>query len=119
MATKKRTTRKPARTSAEWGQIFKEQKASGLTIAEFCKAQDIMRNSFITAKSRYNARKRRVNPAQRRRYKKSGILASQKGGITLYVGNVRLDVMSGFDGATLREVVESLSSPAELVKVQL
>lgn len=40
------------RTNREWSQLFKEQAASGLSMAGFCEQKSISRNTFYSARLR-------------------------------------------------------------------
>jgi hypothetical protein len=97
------------RSRAEAEQIVAEYQASGLTQREYCDRHRISLKSL----SRYLTLHRRAAKSERReqRWVKVEVDApsAEKTGLLVVVGNDRrIEIRSGFEGATLRELVRVL-----------
>lgn len=102
------------RSRAEADQLVIEYEASGVTQAEFCRQQDLPLKTLARYVTRY--RKQTVrgnNPNQPQRFVAVEVAASRTAGSELTVvlrGGLRIEVKSGFDAGTLRQLVTVLEA---------
>jgi hypothetical protein len=102
------------RSRAEADQLVIEYEASGVTQAEFCRHKDLPLKTL----ARYVTRYRRQTaggdePNQPQRFVAVELAASRTVGSELTVvlhGGLRIEVKSGFDAGTLRQLVSVLEA---------
>ena len=102
------------RSRAEADQLVIEYEASGVTQAEFCRQQDLPLKTLARYVTRYRKQTVRGNdPNQPQRFVAVEVAASRTAGSELTVvlrGGLRIEVKSGFDAGTLRQLVTVLEA---------
>jgi hypothetical protein len=102
------------RSRAEADQLVIEYEASGVTQAEFCRQQDLPLKTLARYVTRYRKQTVRGNdPNQPQRFVAVEVTASRTAGSELTVvlrGGLRIEVKSGFDAGTLRQLVTVLEA---------
>ena len=102
------------RSRAEADQLVIEYEASGVTQAEFCRQQDLPLKTLARYVNRYRKQAVRGNdPNQPQRFVAVEVAASRTAGSELTVvlrGGLRIEVKSGFDAGTLRQLVKVLEA---------
>jgi len=102
------------RSRAEADQLVIEYEASGVTQAEFCRQQDLPLKTLARYVTRYRKQIVRGNdPDQPQRFVAVEVTASRTAGSELTVvlrGGLRIEVKSGFDAGTLRQLVTVLEA---------
>jgi hypothetical protein len=102
------------RNRAEADQLVIEYEASGVTQAEFCRQKDLPLKTLARYVTRYREQAVRGNePHQPQRFVAVEVAASRSGGSELTVvlhGGLRIEVKSGFDAGTLRQLVTVLEA---------
>ena len=102
------------RSRAEADQLVIEYEASGVTQAEFCGQQDLPLKTLARYVTRYRKQTVRGNdPNQPQRFVAVEVAASRTAGSELTVvlrGGLRIEVKSGFDAGTLRQLVTVLEA---------
>ena len=96
----------------EADQLVIEYEGSGVTQAEFCRQKDLPLKTLARYLTRYRKQAVRGNdPNQPQRFVAVEVAASRTGGSELTVvlhGGLRIEVKSGFDAGTLRQLVSAL-----------
>ena len=92
---------------AHWSSIIETQKTSGLSIAEYCRNQQIRSNDFYAWRRRI---KKRQAVRQGFLELSPSVISSSDTGIRIVFGNLCIEVQRHFDPATLRTVVACLTS---------
>ncbi|HOE76571.1 MAG: hypothetical protein GYA67_14105 [Smithella sp.] len=91
---------------AHWRDVIETQKTSGLSIAAYCRNQQIRSNDFY-------AWRRRISKRQTARQGflelSPSVISSSDTGFRIILGNLCIEVQRHFDPATLRTVVACLS----------
>jgi hypothetical protein len=93
----------------EWRRIVAEQQASGKSAAAYCRELDLP-----TWKFSYWQKRLATGSATSGGFEELRVVASTSGAagqVWVEVGRWRVGVAPGFDGATLRRVVETLGTP--------
>ena len=102
------------RSRAEADQLVIEYEASGVTQAEFCRQKDLPLKTLARYVTRYRKQTVRGNdPNQPQRFVAVEVAASRTAGSELTVvlrGGLRIEVKSGFDAGTLRQLVTVLEA---------
>ncbi len=102
------------RSRADADQLVIEYEASGVTQAEFCRQQDLPLKTLARYVTRYRKQTVRGNdPNQPQRFVAVEVAASRTAGSELTVvlrGGLRIEVKSGFDAGTLRQLVTVLEA---------
>jgi hypothetical protein len=102
------------RNRAEADQLAAEYEASGLSQAEFCQQKDLPLKTLGRYLTRYRKQTARGNePHQPQRFVAVEVAACRSGGSELTVvlhGGLRIEVKSGFDAGTLRQLVTVLEA---------
>ena len=97
------------RNRAEADQLAAEYEASGVTQAEFCRQKDLPLKTLARYVTRYRKQSARGNEShQAQRFVAVEVAAARSGGSELTVvlrGGRRIEVKSGFDAGTLRQLV--------------
>ncbi|HQG66922.1 MAG TPA: hypothetical protein PLA32_14210 [Smithella sp.] len=91
---------------AHWGSIIETQKISGVSIAEYCRNQQIRSNDFYSWRRRI---KKRQAVRQGFLELSPSVISSSDTGIRIVFGHLCIEVQRHFDPATLRTVVACLS----------
>lgn len=89
-----------------WREVIEAQKTSGLSIAEYCRKQQIRTNIFY-------AWRRRIQKRQMDRHGFIELRSSVSGtdtGIRIVSGNLFIEVQRNFDPITFRSVLACLTS---------
>jgi hypothetical protein len=92
---------------ALWSGLLAEQKASGLTIADWCREKNLSVHAFSRQRNRIN-KKSASGPAWISVKGDEGSPPASP--ICLRIGSVWIDLSSGFDPKLLREVVAALEA---------
>ena len=90
---------------AHWSNIIETQKTSGLSIAAYCRNQQIRSNDFYAWRRRIS--KRQIT-GQGFLELSPSVVSSSDTGIRIVFGNLCIEVQRHFDPATLRTVVACL-----------
>jgi hypothetical protein len=102
------------RSRTEADQLVVEYEASGVTQAEFCRQKDLPLKTLARYVTRYRKQSARGNePNQPQRFVAVEVAASRSVGSGLTVvlsGSLRIEVKSGFDAGTLRQLVTVLEA---------
>jgi hypothetical protein len=102
------------RNRAEADQLAAEYEASGLSQAEFCQQKDLPLKTLARYVTRYRKQTARGDePNQPQRFVAVEVAACRSGGSELTVvlhGGLRIEVKSGFDAGTLRQLVTVLEA---------
>jgi hypothetical protein len=102
------------RSRAEADQLAAEYEASGGTQAEFCRQKDLPLKTLARYVTRYRKQAARGDgPNQPQRFVAVEVAASRTVGSELTVvlhGGLRIEVKSGFDAGTLRQLVTVLEA---------
>jgi hypothetical protein len=102
------------RNRAEADQLAAEYEASGLSQAEFCRQKDLPLKTLGRYVTRYRKQSGRGHePNQPQRFVAVEVAACRSGGSELTVvlhGGLRIEVKSGFDAGTLRQLVTVLEA---------
>jgi len=92
---------------AHWRDIIEGQQASGMTIAAWCRANQVPTTSFYTIKRRLKEREAVTGGFLE--LKTVRFMAPASAGIHIHIGNnLSIDVERGFDPFTFRAVIETL-----------
>ena len=91
---------------AHWREVIGKQNTSGLSIAEYCRNQQIRSNDFYSWRRRI---KKRQAVRQGFLELSPSVISSSDAGIRIVFGNLCIEVQRHFDPATLRTVVACLS----------
>ena len=111
-------TSEPA--SSRWARIIEEQRASGLSIAEFCRRRSVSPPSFFDWRRRLSAAGGASGPARAApafvevKVGPRDTPPSEVSGTALELilrSGLRVAVRRGFDRALLRELLAALESP--------
>jgi hypothetical protein len=111
VASGKQHRRHRNRTEAD--QLAAEYEASGLSQAEFCKQRDLPLKTLSRYVTRYRQRLAQGSELPGPQRFVSVEVAGFRGGKELTVvlaGGLRIEVMRGFDAATLRQLVAVLGA---------
>ena len=91
-----------------------EYEASGVTQAEFCRQKDLPLKTLARYVTRYRKQTARGDdPNRPQRFVAVEVAAARTGGSELTVvlpGGLRIEVKSGFDAGTLRQLVSVLEA---------
>ncbi|MCX5661514.1 MAG: transposase [Planctomycetota bacterium] len=107
-------------TSARWARVIEEQRASGLSIAEFCRRRSVSPPSFFDWRRRLSASEPtratpafvevKVGPGEALGSQTVGARGDAALELVLRSG-LRVRVRRGFDRALLRELLAALEPP--------
>ena len=94
---------------AHWQEIIDRQRASGMTIAAYCRDIQIQSSYFYTIRRRLKERESASGGfIELKPHKMTSSMTTFSGIHIRFAGNLSVDVERGFDPLTLRLVIETL-----------
>lgn len=91
-----------------WGEVVKQQEASGLSVAAYCRQEGIQRSQFFAWRRRLRDRDQSTGEFVPMSFREES--AGVASGVAVVVGRVRLELSSGFDESELRRALRIVES---------
>jgi len=92
----------------KWAEVVKQQEASGLSVAAYCRQEGIKRWKFFAWRRRLRDQAESTGEFVPLSFREES--DSVGSGVAVVVGGVRLELSSGFDEAELRRALRIVES---------